>query len=131
MFRGKLKWIFILGLVITAGYVVATDERFENLIDPTTPLNMRLDAIDSTLWGSRVSEVVQKMTGSYKVSSILVRGDQAIAYLNGEKVSVGSKIDGVVVVGIDRDGVVLRRGIEEFRVNLRNEAGINKAVKDG
>ena len=129
MFK-KLKWLLISILFLGAGYVIATDQRFADLIDPTVPLQLSLEGIDSELLGSRVSEVVQKMTGTFKVSSVLIRGDQSVAFLNNQRVSVGSQIDGVTVVKIDRDGVVLRRGIEEFRVNLHEGSAEGKAAND-
>jgi len=130
MFK-KLKWLLIVTLLVVAGYVIATDQRFADLIDPTLPLQLSLEGIDSELLGSRVSEVVQKMTGTFKVSSVLIRGEQSVAFLNNQRVSVGSQIDGVTVVKIDRDGVVLRRGIEEFRVNLHEGSAKGKAANDG
>jgi len=50
--------------------------------------------------------------------------------VNNQQVSVGSEIDGAVVASIDREGVTLTRGIEEFRVMLYGDSPKRKRSND-
>jgi len=95
------------------------------------PLQLSLKGVSSESLGLRVNtEVVQRLAGGYRVSSILIRGKDPIAFVNDQQVSVGSEIDGAVVASIDRDGVTLTRGIEEFRVTLYGDSPKRKRSND-
>jgi len=129
--------MFSRGLILTAcGCLVpflasAADNRFEGLVDPTLPLQLSLKGVSSESLGLRVNtEVVQRLAGGYRVSSILIRGKDPIAFVNDQQVSVGSEIDGAVVASIDREGVTLTRGIEEFRVTLYGDSPKRKRSND-
>jgi len=121
--------MFSRGLVLAVGCCLAAlaasaaDNRFEGLVDPTLPLQLSLEGVRSESLGLRVNtEVVQRLAGGYRVSSILIRGKDPVAFVNDQQVSVGSEIDGAVVASIDREGVTLTRGIEEFRVTLYGDS---------
>ena len=129
--------MFSRGLTMVAGCCLAVlsasaaDNRFEGLVDPTLPLQLSLKGVSSESLGLRVNtEVVQRLAGGYRVSSILIRGKDPIAFVNDQQVSVGSEIDGAVVASIDREGVTLTRGIEEFRVTLYGDSPKRKRSND-
>ena len=91
----------------------------------------QLEGVSSESLGLRVNtEVVQRLAGGYHVSSILIRGKAPVAFVNDQQVSVGSEIDGAVVASIDREGVTLTRGIEEFRVTLYGDSPKRKRSND-
>ena len=128
--------MFSRGLVLIAcclGALMASaaDNRFEGLVDPTLPLQLSLKGVSSESLGLRVNtEVVQRLAGGYRVSSILIRGKDPVAFVNDQQVSIGSEIDGAVVASIDREGVTLTRGIEEFRVTLYGDSPKRKRSND-
>ena len=128
--------MFSRGLVLIACCLIAllasaADDRFEGLVDPTLPLQLSLKGVSSESLGLRVNtEVVQRLAGGYRVSSILIRGKDPVAFVNDQLVSVGSEIDGAVVASIDREGVTLTRGIEEFRVTLYGDSPKRKRSND-
>jgi len=128
--------MFSRALVLTAcclGALMASaaDNRFEGLVDPTLPLQLSLKGVSSESLGLRVNtEVVQRLAGGYRVSSILIRGKDPVAFVNDQQVSIGSEIDGAVVASIDREGVTLTRGIEEFRVTLYGDSPKRKRSND-
>jgi len=128
--------MFSRRLVLTASCLAAllasaADNRFEGLVDPTLPLQLSLKGVSSESLGLRVNtEVVQRLAGGYRVSSILIRGKAPVAFVNNQQVSVGSEIDGAVVASIDREGVTLTRGIEEFRVMLYGDSPKRKRSND-
>ena len=106
-------------------------ERFRGLIDPTEPLQLGLKAVDAESLGIRVnSDALLRVVADYRVSSIIIRGDKRIAVVNDERVEESSEIDGAVVASIDREGVTLTRGIEEFRVELYGASPKRKRVSD-
>jgi len=128
--------MFSRRLVLTASCLAAllasaADNRFEGLVDPTLPLQLSLKGVSSESLGLRVNtEVVQRLAGGYRVSSILIRGKDPVAFVNDQQVSIGSEIDGAVVASIDREGVTLTRGIEEFRVTLYGDSPKRKRSND-
>ena len=128
--------MFSRRLVLTASCLAAllasaADNRFEGLVDPTLPLQLSLKGVSSESLGLRVNtEVVQRLAGGYRVSSILIRGKAPVAFVNNQQVSVGSEIDGAVVASIDREGVTLTRGVEEFRVMLYGDSPKRKRSND-
>ena len=128
--------MFSRGLVLTtcclaALLASAADNRFEGLVDPTLPLQLSLKGVSSESLGLRVNtEAVQRLAGGYHVSSILIRDKAPVAFVNIQQVSVGSEIDGAVVASIDREGVTLTRGIEEFRVTLYGDSPKRKRSND-
>ena len=123
--------ILIVFGCLAALSVSAADNRFEGLVDPTLPLELSLKGVSSESLGLRVNtEVVQRLAGDYRVSSILIRRKAPVAFVNDQQVSVGSEIDGAVVASIDREGVTLTRGIEEFRVTLYGDSPKRKRSND-
>jgi len=128
--------MFSRRLVLTASCLAAllasaADNRFEGLVDPTLPLQLSLKGVSSESLGLRVNtEVVQRLAGGYRVSSILIRGKDPVAFVNDQQVGIGSEIDGAVVASIDREGVTLTRGIEEFRVTLYSDSPKRKRSND-
>lgn len=118
-------------LALAVPQVTAAESRFEGLVDPTLPLQLSLKGLSSESLGLRVdTEAVQRLVGGYRVSSILIRGEAPVAFVNNQQVSVGSEIDGAVVASIDREGVTLTRGIEEFRVKLYGDSPKRKRSND-
>ena len=108
-----------------------SQERFRGLIDPTEPLQLSLKGVDAESLGIRVnSDALLRLAADYRVSSIIIRGDKRIAVVNDERVEESSEIDGAVVASIDREGVTLIRGIEEFRVELYGASPKRKRVSD-
>ena len=118
-------------LALAVPQVTDAENRFEGLVDPTLPLQLSLKGLSSESLGLRVdTEAVQRLAGGYRVSSILIRGAASVAFVNNQQVSVGSEIDGAVVASIDREGVTLTRGIEEFRVKLYGDSPKRKRSND-
>jgi hypothetical protein len=130
-----LRRVVTIGLVGAALVVLAANEnvqeRFKGLIDPTEPLQLSLKGVDAESLGLRVNlDSLLRLAADYRVSSIIIRGDKRIAVVNDERVEEGSEIDGAVVASIDREGVTLTRGIEEFRVELYGASPKKKRVSD-
>jgi len=130
-----LRIVVTIFLVGAALVVLAADEdvqdRFKGLIDPTEPLQLSLKGVDAESLGLRVNlDSLLRLAADYRVSSIIIRGDKRIAVVNDERVEEGSEIDGAVVASIDREGVTLTRGIEEFRVELYGVSPKKKRVID-
>jgi len=130
-----LRRVVTIGLVGAALVVLAANqnvqERFKGLIDPTEPLQLSLKGVDAESLGLRVNlDSLLRLAADYRVSSIIIRGDKRIAVVNDERVEEGSEIDGAVVASIDREGVTLTRGIEEFRVELYGTSPKKKRVSD-
>jgi hypothetical protein len=128
----RVVTIFLVGaaLVVLAANEDVQD-RFKGLIDPTEPLQLSLKGVDAESLGLRVNlDSLLRLAADYRVSSIIIRGDKRIAVVNDERVEEGSEIDGAVVASIDREGVTLTRGIEEFRVELYGASPKKKRVID-
>jgi len=130
-----LRRVVKIGLIGAALVVLAANEdvqeRFKGLIDPTEPLQLSLKGVDAESLGLRVNlDSLLRLAADYRVSSIIIRGDKRIAVVNDERVEEGSEIDGAVVASIDREGVTLTRGIEEFRVELYGVSPKKKRVID-
>jgi len=130
-----LRRVVKIGLIGAALVVLAANEdvqeRFKGLIDPTEPLQLSLKGVDAESLGLRVNlDSLLRLAADYRVSSIIIRGDKRIAVVNDERVEEGSEIDGAVVASIDREGVTLTRGIEEFRVELYGASPKKKRVID-
>jgi len=130
-----LRRVVKIGLIGAALVVLAANEdvqeRFKGLIDPTEPLQLSLKGVDAESLGLRVNlDSLLRLAADYRVSSIIIRGDKRIADVNDERVEEGSEIDGAVVASIDREGVTLTRGIEEFRVELYGASPKKKRVID-
>ena len=130
-----LRRVVKIGLIGAALVVLAANEdvqeRFKGLIDPTEPLQLSLKGVDAESLGLRVNlDSLLRLAADYRVSSIIIRGDKRIAVVNDERVEEGSEIDGAVVASIDREGVTLTRGIEEFRVELYGASPKKKRVSD-
>ena len=128
----RVVTIFLVGaaLVVLAANEDVQD-RFKGLIDPTEPLQLSLKGVDAESLGLRVNlDSLLRLAADYRVSSIIIRGDKRIAVVNDERVEEGSEIDGAVVASIDREGVTLTRGIEEFRVELYSASPKKKRVSD-
>jgi hypothetical protein len=130
-----LRRVVKIGLIGAALAVLAANEdvqeRFKGLIDPTEPLQLSLKGVDAESLGLRVNlDSLLRLAADYRVSSIIIRGDKRIAVVNDERVEEGSEIDGAVVASIDREGVTLTRGIEEFRVELYSASPKKKRVSD-
>jgi len=125
------RGLVLIACCLAALLASAADNRFEGLVDPTLPLELSLKGVSSESLGLRVNtEVVQRLAGGYRVSSILIRGKDPVAFVNDQQVSIGSEIDGAVVASIDREGVTLTRGIEEFRVTLYGDSPKRKRSND-
>jgi hypothetical protein len=125
------RGLVLIACCLAALLASAADNRFEGLVDPTLPLQLSLKGVSSESLGLRVNtEVVQRLAGGYRVSSILIRGKDPVAFVNDQQVSIGSEIDGAVVASIDREGVTLTRGIEEFRVTLYGDSPKRKRSND-
>jgi len=130
-----LRRVVKIGLIGAALVVLAANEdvqeRFKGLIDPTEPLQLSLKGVDAESLGLRVNlDSLLRLAADYRVSSIIIRGDKRIAVVNDERVEESSEIDGAVVASIDREGVTLTRGIEEFRVELYGASPKKKRVSD-
>jgi len=125
------RGLVLIACCLAALLASAADNRFEGLVDPTLPLQLSLKGVSSESLGLRVNtEAVQRLAGGYRVSSILIRGKDPVAFVNDQQVSIGSEIDGAVVASIDREGVTLTRGIEEFRVTLYGDSPKRKRSND-
>ena len=127
----KRMLILVACLALSAPWATVAENRFEGLVDPTLPLQLSLKGVSSESLGLRVdTEAVQRLASGYRVSSILIRGEAPVAFVNNQQVSVGSEVDGAVVASIDREGVTLTRGIEEFRVTLYGDSPKRKRSND-
>jgi hypothetical protein len=127
----KRMLILVACLALAAPLAMGAENRFEGLVDPTLPLQLSLKGVSSESLGLRVdTESVQRLASGYRVSSILIRGEAPVAFVNNQQVSVGSEVDGAVVASIDREGVTLTRGIEEFRVTLYGDSPKRKRSND-
>jgi len=129
----KFIGFVVMTVLASTALAASTEEknRFKGLIDPTEPLQLSLKGVDAESLGIRVnSDALLRLAADYRVSSIIIRGDKRIAIVNDDRVEEGSEIDGAVVASIDREGVTLTRGIEEFRVELYGASPKKLRVSD-
>jgi len=129
----KFIGFVVMTVLASTALAASTEEknRFKGLIDPTEPLQLSLKGVDAESLGIRVnSDALLRLAADYRVSSIITRGDKRIAIVNDDRVEEGSEIDGAVVASIDREGVTLTRGIEEFRVELYGASPKKLRVSD-
>lgn len=97
------KYALAAVLLLAALPVLADD--LEGLVDPTAPLNMSvaLSGVDSTDLGSMLLPQFER----YELNSVLIRENDRIAVVNGQRLRVGEGIGTARVTRIDQNGVIL------------------------
>ena len=77
----------------------------ELLVDPTTPLNFVIPTGGNDEPGALA--MLGSMFTSYELSSVLIRAEDRIAVINGERVRIGDSIGAARVTAIEADHVTL------------------------
>ncbi len=97
------KYALAAVLLLAALPVLADD--LEGLVDPTAPLNMSmaLSGVDSADLGSMQLPLFER----YELNSVLIRENDRIAVVNGQRLRVGDAVASARVSRIDQDGVIL------------------------
>lgn len=111
----RLKNLCLVTLLpfVMASSVFAASQDDELLVDPTLPLSMAFNAGNAANIGDSDNSLLDLLSGAftgYELSSILVRAEDRIAVINGERVRVGDKIGSAVVASIEADRVTLNVG---------------------
>lgn len=111
MFKRKLPSLLQLPLMLAALFTSLPSLHADALQDPTRPsfLSPGTDAAaaDAT-----------RTTPSLVLNAIRLSPTRRSAMINDRSVKVGERIGDARVVAIDRDGVRLQRGTEQFTLHL-------------
>ena len=86
----------------------------EDLVDPTRPFQFTALNDDSSILDLTRTGV----PASYALSFVRAGGDNPIAVINQQQLTIGDVIGGAEVIVIDRGGVTLRVDNEEQRISL-------------
>lgn len=103
----KLGCAAVFSLCAVAG--TAADE-FEGLTDPTAPLTFAVpqsaEVVDDEDDGGFFGLSLPSME-NYELNSVLIRGKDRIAVVNGQRVRIGEQVGAAKVTAINHEGVVL------------------------
>jgi hypothetical protein len=90
----------VAGLLPASAVLAAED--LSGLVDPTAPLNMTvvLDNVDR-------DSALLPLLESYTLNSVLIRNNDRVAVVNGQRARIGDRVGSARVSRIDQDGVVL------------------------
>ncbi len=86
----------------------------EELVDPTRPFQFAAVSDDASI----LDLIRTVVPSSYDLSFIRAGGDNPIAVINQQQLTIGDVIGGAEVIVIDRSGVTLRVNNEEQRISL-------------
>lgn len=107
MFNGRAA-AHVVGALICASWLAcsvnAATRDDELLVDPTTPLRSPASATSSEDGG--LLGLLGGLT-TYELSSVLIRGDNRLAVINGQRVRVGDSVGAARVSAIEPDHVNL------------------------
>lgn len=106
MFRRQVTVLIFAGLL--AVLMPADRGNAASLPDPTRPPQRFIAPVAS-------GSVEPK---SWQLGSILIAPQRRVAVINGRPLSVGDRVGGAKVIGIEPDRVRLRQGSKEFVLNL-------------
>jgi hypothetical protein len=105
---------FLLVSVLLATTSMADVIDGEELVDPTRPFQFA--AVSD---GASILDLIRTVgPSSYDLSFIRAGGDNPIAVINQQQLTIGDVIGGAEVIVIDRSGVTLMVNNEEQRVSL-------------
>lgn len=115
-----------------AGSTHAATQDDELLIDPTVPLNPAIvsdGSADSSAGG--ILDMFGALT-SYELSSVLIRANDRLAVINGERVRVGDSVTGARVLAIEPDHVNLNVNgtIERLELYTDSIKTLSKVTSD-
>ena len=106
--------ITLLVSVLLAGTSMADVIDGEELVDPTRPFQFTAVNDDASI----LDLIRTVVPSSYDLSFVRAGGDNPIAVINQQQLTIGDVIGGAEVIVIDRGGVTLRVNNEEQRVSL-------------
>ena len=97
------------GFLILAGCMAITQVQAQGLPDPTRPLDLK-------------SEVGMAQDGfpQVKINAVFVTAQGVHAIINGQSVNVGDSWQGLTLISLTRDSVVLARGQERKEYFITN-----------
>lgn len=98
-----------------AGPALAADD-LAGLVDPTAPINLIVSLADQD------SGVVTPMFEIYRLNSVLIRDNDRIAVVNGQRARIGDMVGSARVSRIDNAGVVLVVNGESRELTLYGES---------
>jgi len=98
-----LRLKLVTGLLSLAAMPLLADD-LEGLVDPTAPLNMSvtLVATDSGSAGFSLPQFE-----NFRLDSVLIRNEDRIAVVNGQRVRTGDYVGSARVTAINQAGVML------------------------
>jgi hypothetical protein len=113
VFRIRSK-ITLLVSVLMATTSMADVIDGEELVDPTRPFQFAAVSDDAS-----IQDLIRTVIpSSYDLSFVRAGGDNPIAVINQQQLTIGDVIGGAEVIVIDRGGVTLMVNNEEQRVSL-------------
>ena len=105
-----------------AGSTHAATQDDELLVDPTVPLNPAIVSDGGADPGEGgILDLFDTLT-SYELSSVLIRANDRLAVINGERVRVGDTVSGARVTAIEPDHVNLNVNGPIERVELYTDS---------
>lgn len=84
----------------------AADE-FDGLVDPTAPINFSAPQVSIDAGEEAGSGFALSFFESYKLNSVLIRSNDRVAVVNGQRARVGDWVGSARVASISNDRVVL------------------------
>ncbi len=103
MFEITLQRCVVAVLAVLALAPCLAADALIGLVDPTRPLDFNAGMQDIN------DSDAQVLSGfvSYRLNSVLIRPNDRIAVVNGQRVRIGDMLGAARVAGIDQDGVIL------------------------
>lgn len=96
----------------------------EELADPTRPFQFTAVTDDTSI----LDLIRTVVPSSFDLSFVRAGGDNPIAVINQQQLTIGDVIGGAEVIVIDRSGVTLRTNNEEQRISLYSVSVKTNAV---
>lgn len=119
MFNPVIRQSMLFSVLLLTGLATVQAQTGTFLVDPTAPLQVA---------PAGTAAAGQTGTGSFELSSILIRGDDRIAVINSSRVRVGDTLGLALVQQIEPDAVVLNVAGESRRIRLYGSSVRSSAV---
>lgn len=102
MFKARTSFAVLHTLMaLVAGSAIAAETNDELLVDPTVPLSISMAITTQTDSANSGLLDLLGTFSSYELSSVLVRGEDRIAVINGQRVRVGDSVGAARVTAIE------------------------------
>lgn len=123
--RAAVALVLLSATLSTAAASATMDDELS--VDPTVPL-ARIYAGNTAAAGAEGDGFnLAEIFSTYALSSVLIRAEDRVAVINGQRVRVGDRIGGAVVAAIETDQVTLNvdgemRTLQLYENSIRTRA---------